>query len=41
MISNPEIQKIEILEGSHYLHHEQADKIKELTTEFINNIKNR
>ncbi len=36
-ISNPKIQKIEILEGSHYWHHEQTDKIEELATEFINN----
>lgn len=36
VISNPAIQKIEVLEGKHYLHHTQADKIVELTKEFIN-----
>jgi pimeloyl-ACP methyl ester carboxylesterase len=35
IISNPAIQKVEILEGAHYLHHTQTNKIAELTNEFI------
>jgi len=35
VISNPAIQKVEILEGKHYLHHTQADKMVELTEDFI------
>ena len=36
IITNPDIQNIEVLEGTHYLHHEQADKISEISKEFIN-----
>lgn len=36
MITNPDIQSIKVLEGTHYLHHEQADKISEISKEFIN-----
>lgn len=35
LISKTEIQKIEILNGSHYLHWTNADKIADLTKEFI------
>ena len=35
MITNADIQNIEILEGTHYLHHEQADKISQLTKKFV------
>jgi pimeloyl-ACP methyl ester carboxylesterase len=35
VISNPAIQKIEVLEGKHYLHHTQADKMVTLTKEFV------
>ena len=34
-ISNPLIQKIEYLQGKHYLHWTQADKISDMTDEFI------
>lgn len=35
VISNPVIQRIEILPGEHYLHWTNADKIAEMTKEFI------
>lgn len=35
LISNTEIQKIEILSGTHYLHWTNADKIADMTKEFI------
>lgn len=35
MITNQKIQRIEILEGSHYLHHEQKDKIVIETKNFV------
>ncbi|WP_026889925.1 alpha/beta hydrolase [Lacrimispora aerotolerans] len=35
LISNDEIQKIETLSGGHYLHWTNADKIAEMTKEFI------
>ena len=35
VITNPAIQKVEILEGTHYLHHAQTNKITELTNEFL------
>lgn len=35
LISNDEIQKIETLSGGHYLHWTNADKISEMTKEFI------
>ncbi len=35
LITNPSIQKIETLEGGHYLHWTNADKIAELAKEFI------
>ncbi len=35
MISNPKIQNIKVLEGTHYLHREQADKISQISKEFI------
>ena len=35
VISNPEIQKIEILDGRHYIHYSQADKIAKLTDAFL------
>ena len=35
MITNSYIQNIEVLEGTHYLHHEQADKISKISKEFI------
>ncbi|NSB30633.1 hypothetical protein [Clostridium saccharoperbutylacetonicum] len=35
MISNSAIQKIETLNGEHYLHWTNADKIAEMTKEFI------
>ena len=35
MITNPDIQKIQTLEGSHYLHHEQLDKISQMSKEFV------
>lgn len=31
MITNPDIQSIRILEGTHYLHHKQTDKISEMS----------
>lgn len=34
MITNPDIQDVKVLEGTHYLHHEQADKISEFSKEF-------
>ena len=36
MITNPDIQNIKVLEGTHYLHHKQVNKISELSKEFIN-----
>ncbi len=38
MITNPDIQNIEILEGTHYLHHEQADRISEISKRFIDGV---
>ncbi|WP_313341740.1 alpha/beta fold hydrolase [Lacrimispora sp.] len=35
LISNPEIQKIKVLDGGHYLHWSKADDIVTLTKEFI------
>ncbi|WP_253200479.1 hypothetical protein [Clostridium sp. CF012] len=35
VISNPHIQKIEILSGAHYLHWTNADKIAKMSKEFI------
>lgn len=35
LISNDKIQKIETLRGGHYLHWTNADKIAEMTKEFI------
>lgn len=35
IISNTEIQKIETLSGTHYLHWTNADKISDMTKEFI------
>ncbi len=35
VISNADIQKIEPLSGGHYLHWTNADKIAEMTKEFI------
>jgi hypothetical protein len=35
MISNSDMQKIETLNGEHYLHWTNADKIAEMTKEFI------
>ena len=37
MLTNPDIQSIKVLEGTHYLHHEQVDKISEISKEFIKN----
>ena len=36
MITNSDIQNIKVLEGTHYLHHKQVNKISELSKEFIN-----
>ena len=41
MISNPKIQKNEILQGSHYLHHEASDEIVTKTKNFLNIILNK
>ena len=38
MITNQDIQLIKILDGEHYLHHSQADKIAKITTDFLANI---
>lgn len=35
VITNSNIQSIEILEGEHYLHHDQAEKISEVSNKFI------
>lgn len=35
IVTNPEIQSIEVLEGTHYLHHKQADTISQISKEFI------
>ncbi len=35
MITNPDIQSIKILDGTHYLHHEQANEISVISKEFI------
>lgn len=35
MITNTDIQNIEILEGEHYLHHNQVDEIVRISKEFI------
>lgn len=35
MITNLDIQNIKILEGEHYLHHNQADEIVKISKEFI------
>ena len=35
VISNPSIQKIEILEGRHYIHYSQVDSISKLTDAFL------
>lgn len=35
MITNPEIQSIKVLKGEHYLHHEQADEISQISKEFV------
>lgn len=35
MITNGDIQIVKVLEGTHYLHHEQADKISEVSKKFI------
>lgn len=37
MISNPEVQFIKILDGSHYLHHEQLDEMVKIVRNFIEN----
>ncbi len=39
VISNPEIQKIKILEGRHYIHYTQINSISELASNFLENIK--
>lgn len=41
MITNPDIQSIKILDGTHYLHHEQANEISVISKEFIKKLKNR
>lgn len=38
LISNEEIQKIEVLEGNHYIHHGKVDVISEKIIEMINSI---
>ena len=38
MITSPAIQRIKILDGEHYLHHNQADKIANITKEFLSDI---
>ena len=38
VISNPEIQKIEILKGRHYIHYTQVDAIAKLTDDFLSKI---
>jgi hypothetical protein len=35
VISNPDIQKIKYLEGQHYLHWTQSDRIADMTKEFL------
>ena len=35
VISNPSIQKIEILEGRHYIHYSQVNSISKLTDTFL------
>lgn len=35
VFSNPDIQKLAILEGRHYLHYTQIDSIVNLTHEFL------
>ena len=35
MITNLDIQNIKILEGEHYLHHNQVDEIVKISKEFI------
>ena len=39
MISNPEIQKIYILEGNHYIHHGNVDEVSNMIDLMINDIK--
>lgn len=38
VISNSNIQKMEILEGRHYIHYNQVESISKLTDEFIENV---
>lgn len=38
VISNPAIQKIEILEGRHYIHYSQVDAISKLTNDFLSGL---
>ena len=38
LISNPEIQKIHVLEGNHYIHHGNEEKISSLIDEMISNM---
>jgi pimeloyl-ACP methyl ester carboxylesterase len=35
VISNPAIQKMEVLDGKHYLHHTHSDQIVAMTKEFV------
>ncbi|WP_271714544.1 alpha/beta fold hydrolase [Anaeromicropila herbilytica] len=35
VISNPDIQKIKYLDGAHYLHRTQSDKMADMTKEFL------
>ena len=39
LISNPDIQKIYVLEGNHYIHHGHVDEISTKLEEMINDIK--
>lgn len=38
VFSNPEIQKVEILNGRHYIHYSQIDSISKLTDDFLKNV---
>ena len=40
MITNPEIQFIEVLNGEHYIHHDQTQRICQLTKEFLSSVIN-
>lgn len=35
VITNPDVQSIEVLDGEHYLHHDQLKKISEISKKFI------